>query len=110
MSVNGPAMGNSVLSTLYSKLGNPEKAYELLIKSYRPNEVPPFGVLAETAGGANPYFATGAGGMLQAVIFGFGGLNITANGIEQQKTSLPKKWKSLRITGAGKDQKEYTVK
>ena len=70
MSPQGPAMGNAVLSTLYSRLGNPEKAYEVFVGSYKPNEVPPFGVLAETAGGTNPYFATGAGGMLQSVLFG----------------------------------------
>jgi protein-glucosylgalactosylhydroxylysine glucosidase len=102
MSTNGPAMGNSVLSTLYSRLGNPEKAYELFVKSHKPNEVPPFGVLAETAGGTNPYFATGAGGMLQAVIFGFGGLSITEQGITQMPTKLPAKWKSLQIKIQGK--------
>lgn len=103
MSPEGPAMGNSVLSTLYAKLGNPEKAYGWFEKSYKPNEVPPFGVLAETANGTNPYFATGAGGMLQAVIFGFGGLQITDKGIVQKKVQLPKSWKSLTIsTGKAK--------
>ena len=110
MSAQGPAMGNSILSTLYSQLGAPEKAYELFVKSYKPNEVPPFGVLAETAGGTNPYFATGAGGMLQAVLSGFGGLRITDQGIIQNKTNLPKKWKSLRITSVGVESKEFTVR
>jgi len=110
MSANGPAMGHSVLSTLYSRLGDPQKAYDLFVKSYRPNEVPPFRVLAETAGGTNPYFATGAGGMLQAVIFGFGGLQITDQGVIQNKTTLPPQWKSLRITGVGINGSEYIVK
>jgi len=110
MSANGPAMGNALLSTLYSKLGNPEKAYEIFVKSYKANEVPPFGVLAETAGGTNPYFATGAGGMLQSVIFGFGGLQFTNDGIIQSKTTLPKKIKSLKITGMGVEKKEFIVK
>ncbi len=110
MSVEGPAMGNSVLSTLYSRLGNPKKAYDLFVKSYKPNEVPPFSVLAETAGGTNPYFATGAGGMLQAVIFGFGGLQISKDGIIQLDTRLPEKWKSLRITSVGPDGKDFSVR
>jgi protein-glucosylgalactosylhydroxylysine glucosidase len=110
MSANGPAMGNSVLSTIYSKLGNADKAFDLFGKSYKANQVPPFGVLAETAGGTNPYFATGAGGMLQAVIFGFGGLRISDQGITQEKTSLPKQWKSIRITGTGSSGAEFTVK
>jgi len=110
MSANGPAMGNSVLSTLYSKLGDPEKAYELFVKSYKQNEVAPFGVLAETAGGTNPYFATGAGGMLQAVIAGFGGLKITDGGIIQEKRVLPKKWRSVQIKGTGHEKKDFAVK
>jgi protein-glucosylgalactosylhydroxylysine glucosidase len=99
MSPEGPAMGVSVLATLYARLGNAEKAYQLLQRSYKPNEVPPFGVLAETAGGINPYFATGAGGMLQSVLFGFGGLSITEKGVTQQRMPLPAKWRSLTIKG-----------
>jgi trehalose/maltose hydrolase-like predicted phosphorylase len=110
MSPQGPAMGNAILATLYSRLGQPEKAYELFIKTYKPNEVPPFGVLAETAGGTNPYFATGAGGMLQSVIFGFGGLKIGDTGITQEEKGLPKKWKSLQIKGVGTEKKDFVVK
>ncbi len=99
MSPNGPAMGFCVLATLYAQLGETEKAYDVFVKSYRPNAVPPFGVLSETAGGTNPYFATGAGGMLQTVLHGFGGLEITGEGIKQNEIKLPKKWRSLEIKG-----------
>ncbi len=71
---------------------------------------PPFGVIAETATGNNPYFSTGAGGMIQAMLNGFGGLEITAEGITQLKTKLPAKWKSLQLTGIGLEKKTYTVK
>ena len=107
---NGPAMGSSVLATLYAKLGKTDKAAEIFKKSYEPNKVPPFGVLSETAGGTNPYFATGAGGMLQAVIFGFGGLTISDLGIQQQKGVIPKNWKSLEIKGVGLNRVNYSVK
>jgi len=110
MSPEGPAMGNSVLSLLYARIGNAEKANEWFAKAYEPNEVPPFGVLAETAGGTNPYFATGAGGFLQAVLFGFGGLQINDAGISQVKTKLPKNWKSLEIKGVGVTKASYSVK
>ena len=95
--VNGPAMGNSILSILYSRLGEGEKAYEMFRKGYEPNKRPPFGVLSESASSNNPYFATGAGGMLQAVIFGFAGIDITDDGIVQRKACLPEAWKSLTI-------------
>ncbi|WP_445422157.1 hypothetical protein [Arsenicibacter rosenii] len=65
--------------------------------------------MAETAGGTNPYFATGAGGMLLAVLNGFGGLDITDAGIVQLKTHLPKKWQSLTIKGIGMDKKTVQV-
>ncbi|HEU5292963.1 MAG TPA: glycoside hydrolase family 65 protein [Cyclobacteriaceae bacterium] len=110
MSPEGPAMGSAVLSTLYSRLGKPDKAYEIFVRSYKLNEVPPFGVLSETAGGTNPYFATGAGGMLQSVIFGFGGLSISDLGITQLKTSLPKNWKSLEVRGVGVSKTSFKVK
>ncbi len=109
MDPEGPAMGNSVLAALYARLGDVDKAYELWVKSYKANEVLPFGVLAETAGGTNPYFATGAGGMLQAVMMGIGGLDITDDGIVQLPTKLPKQWKSLRLVGIGKEDKTFTV-
>lgn len=110
MAKDGPAMGNAILSVLASRGGDPARAYDLWVKSYKPNEVPPFGVLAETAGGTNPYFATGAGGFLQATLMGFGGLDITPQGIVQLKTRLPKQWKGLTITGVGVERKGFMVR
>ncbi len=109
MSKEGPAMGSAILSILYNQLGDTRRAEEIFAASYKPNEVPPFGVISETAGGTNPYFATGAGGMLQAVLAGFGGLRITDNGIIQRKSGIPEKWKTLRIVGVGKDDSEFAV-
>jgi len=109
ISKEGPAMGYSILSILHSRLGNKKKAFELFKRAYLPNKRPPFGALSESATGNNPYFATGAGGMLQAVIFGFGGLQITGKGLEQVKPCLPKQWKSLTIKGVGPGKETYYV-
>lgn len=105
-----PAMTHAIFAVLYARLNEPSKAWDAFEKAYIPNKLPPFGVLAETAGGTNPYFATGAGGFLQSVLFGFGGLDITPGGIVQLKTSLPKQWKSLTLTGIGKEKKVFSVK
>jgi len=110
MDAGGPAMGNAILSVLASRSGDSKRAYELWVKSYLPNEVPPFGVLSETAGGTNPYFATGAGGFLQATMMGFGGLEIGPGGVTQRKSKLPTGWKSLKITGVGVEKKMFEVK
>ena len=110
MAPDGPAMGFSVLATLHARSGDAAKAYAMFERSYLPNKVPPFGVLAETAGGTNPYFATGAGGVLQIVLGGFGGLNIGPGGISQEKPLLPPQWRSLTITGVGVENKTFQVK
>lgn len=105
-----PAMTQGVFALLYARLGNADKAYHWFKDAYVPNLNPPFRVIAETKGGTNPYFATGAGGILQAVLMGFGGINITPNGINQIKSVLPKDWKSLTITGVGPAKKTFVVK
>lgn len=105
-----PAMTQAVFTTLYARLGIPEKAFHWFQDAYLPNLNPPFRVIAETKGGTNPYFATGAGGVLQSVLMGFGGLEITNSGLKQVKTVLPKEWKSLTITGVGPEKKTYTNK
>jgi len=105
-----PAMTQAVFATLYARLGDGEKAYHWFKDAYIPNLDPPFRVIAETKGGTNPYFATGAGGILQSILMGFGGLEITPTGITQVKTVLPKSWRSLTISGVGIEKKTYTIK
>ena len=105
-----PAMTQAVFTTLYARLGEGEKAFRWFHDAYIPNLNPPFRVIAETKGGTNPYFATGAGGILQSVLMGFGGLEITKEGIIQIKSALPKQWKSLTLTNIGTEKKTWTVK
>ena len=102
-----PAMTQAIFALLYSRLGDGAKARHFFQDAYLPNLLPPFRVIAETKGGTNPYFATGAGGVLQAVLMGFGGLDITPTGIVQRKTALPTGWQSVKITGVGPQHKTY---
>ncbi len=106
----GPAMGKSVFAVIYARLGDAENAFRLFKESYIPNKRPPFGALSESATSNNAYFASGAGGMLQVVLFGFGGLHLTENGIVQKNPILPKEWKSLTIKGVGPGRKTYIIK
>lgn len=105
-----PAMTQAIFTLLYARLGNKDKAYHWFKDAYLPNLNPPFRVIAETKGGTNPYFATGAGGVLQSVMMGFGGLEITTTGITQVKSVLPVGWKSLTIKGVGPGRKTFTMK
>lgn len=105
-----PAMTQAIFALLYARLGDGEKAFHFFKDAYVPNLNPPFRVIAETKGGTNPYFATGAGGIVQSLLMGFGGLEITPQGIKQIKSTLPKGWKSLTITGVGPERKTFVVK
>ncbi len=109
LSKEGPAMGKSIFSILYARQGDVDNAYRLFKESYVPNKQAPFGALSEVANSNFSYFATGAGGMLQCILFGFGGLEITDNGIIQKNQILPKEWKSLVIKGVGIDKKTYRI-
>ena len=104
-----PAMTQAIFALLYSRLGDGEKAFHFFQDAYIPNLNAPLRVIAETKGGTNPYFATGAGGIIQSVLMGFGGLEITPQGIIQIKSVLPKHWKSLTITGVGVEKKIFSV-
>jgi trehalose/maltose hydrolase-like predicted phosphorylase len=105
-----PAMTQATFTTLYARLGDREKAWHWFQDSYLPNLNPPFRVIAETKGGTNPYFATGAGGIIQSVLMGFGGLDITPAGIVQLKSVLPAHWKSLTLKGIGPARRTFVVK
>ncbi|QNA44476.1 glycoside hydrolase family 65 protein [Lacibacter sediminis] len=105
-----PAMTQAVFTTLYARLGDATKAYHWFKDAFIPNLNPPFRVIAETKGGTNPYFATGAGGILQSVLMGFGGLEITPTGIMQLKTVLPANWKSVTVYGVGVQKKTFVNK
>ncbi|MBR1807944.1 MAG: glycoside hydrolase family 65 protein [Paludibacteraceae bacterium] len=97
-----PAMSKSIYAVLYSRLGEAEKALCYWRDSYLPNLNPPFRVIAEFNGGTNPYFLTGAGGTLQALLFGFAGLDITDKGLKlAYRPVIPSEWKSLTIKRAG---------
>ncbi|MFZ4058408.1 MAG: glycoside hydrolase family 65 protein [Ferruginibacter sp.] len=104
-----PAMTQAIFTILYARLGDADKAYHFFKDAYVPNLNPPFNVIAETKGGTNPYFATGAGGIIQSVLNGFGGLDITPDGITQIKSTLPKHWKKLTLKGIGPNHKTFTV-
>lgn len=104
---DGPAMSYSVYCVQYARMGDADKAYEMFRRCYEPNLRKPFGVISETPTSNNPYFMTGAGGLLQAVLNGFCGLQITNEGIVQLPSVLPSHWKRVTVTGVGSDKKTY---
>lgn len=92
-----PAMTQAIFCILYCQLKEPEKALYFFKDSYEDYLVPPFRILSETKNGTNPYFATGAGGIIQAMLCGFGGMEISPNGIIMHPKIVPPTWKNVRI-------------
>ncbi len=104
---HGPAMSYVMLALIYARAGMGEKSYELFIKSFKGHEKAPFGLLTEVDNAGIPFFATGAGGLLQLIINGYCGLELTDNGIVQRPSDIPPSWESITVTGVGPKKKTY---
>jgi hypothetical protein len=48
--------------------------------------------------------------MLQTILFGFGGLKLTNEGIVQINSALSKEWKSLAIKVVGLSKQNFVIK
>lgn len=106
----GPAMSHAMLALQWARLGEGERAYELFQKALEGHLHAPFYAFSETAGERDTCFMTGWGGVLQAVINGFCGLELTDSGVVQLPSSLPPHWKSLTVKGVGPERVSYTRK
>ncbi|XP_053692205.1 protein-glucosylgalactosylhydroxylysine glucosidase-like [Sabethes cyaneus] len=88
---NGPAMTWPIHTIGWLELGEKERAATLLEKSYREYLRPPFSVWnkmpLDFAEGSN--FVTGAGGFLQSILNGYGGIRLSNDSFEIRNPTLP---------------------
>jgi len=85
---HGSSLGPSIQAILACEVGKPEEAYEHFMRAARAD-------LRDVRGNAGDgIHGASAGGTWQAVIFGFGGLHIQADGWDIHPR-LPKHWKRL---------------
>lgn len=110
---NGPAMTDSIHALLWARIGEPGKGYEEWRKGWFDFTRHPLMMFSEKRKSARTYFATGAGGSLQTVLYGFAGLRLDykeATGAAWSrplaggkmlsvKPSLPPNWKRVRLRG-----------
>ncbi|CAF1103336.1 unnamed protein product [Rotaria sordida] len=98
---DGPAMTWSMHAIGHLELKDFELAEELFRRSYETYVRPPFNVWTEARSGVGAVnFITGAGGFLQAVFFGYGGLRLTLNELEVMPPSrLPNRSTQLAFHG-----------
>jgi len=92
-----PAMTHAIFALLYNRLGDSKNSYKWFKYSFANNQLKPFNVLAETQFGSNPYFLTGAGGIIQSVIFGYAGIDITDQGVVKVQTVIPDEWSRVVV-------------
>lgn len=97
-SLNGPAMSHSAMAVNYVRMGRGYRASLLIDRAYRPNLRGPYHCLSETPGNNETYFMTGAGGLLQAIIFGYAGIDITPEGLTRLPSALPATIRSVTVT------------
>lgn len=106
---HGPSYSKAVFVVLHHRLKRTEQAYQAFKAMYEPNLRPPFRTIAENAEHTNPYMVTGAASAMHALLYGFGGLEITDRGLVQNPTQLPARWKSLSMIGIGPEERTFTV-
>lgn len=110
---NGPAMTASIHALIAARLGRAEESEKHFRASYRPFVRGPFLLFSEKRSLDRAVFTTGAGGILQSVLYGFGGLdwqNFDRVGKDLHPVALPPSWKKLTITGIRRGPKKtYTL-
>jgi trehalose/maltose hydrolase-like predicted phosphorylase len=79
--INGPAMSWGMYSIGWIEFNEMERAHDLFRRSYN-NTHAPFYVWSEVPRGGGTNFITGAGGFIQNIVNGYGGMRIAKNSIE----------------------------
>ncbi len=80
----GAMMGGEFYPILAAESGDRQAIAQMMIPLSTAYLRPPFQVIAETPRNQNTNFITGAGAFLQQFVFGYSGLRLTENGLEQK--------------------------
>lgn len=120
----GPAMSDSIHAVIAARLGRREEAYRFWQRSWHPFIRPEFMLFSERRATDDVYFATGAAGCLQSVIYGFLGLRIERdrgktpvasksllNGFRLTVSpNLPQEWKSITFKNVWLPGGRFTIR
>lgn len=119
----GPAMSDSVHALIWARLGESDIAYTAWRKSWQDFSQWPLLLFSEKRSSDRSYFLTGAGGSLQAVMFGFLGARLDTATPKRGSAAielrggwltfgpqLPTAWKSVNLKGLSVLGKNYDLK
>lgn len=108
---NGPAMTDAIHALIAARLGRQLEAEENFRAAYQPFMRGPFMLFSEKRSLDRCVFVTGLGGLLQAVIYGYAGLDLsTETPTATKKPVLPKSWKSITLKGIKHRGQRYDVR
>ncbi|MFM7186319.1 MAG: hypothetical protein ACKO14_00725 [Armatimonadota bacterium] len=97
---NGPAMTDAIHALIAARLGRQQEAEEKFRAAYQPFMRGPFMLFSEKRSLDRCVFVTGLGGLLQSVVYGYAGLELSGQKpIATEKPVLPPTWKSLTLKG-----------
>jgi len=106
----GAMMGTNFVPIIAAELGMDSLFNAIITNTLYGYLRPPFNVLAETHTNNSVNFITGAGSFLQQVIFGYTGLRLTDNGLEEKYSPmLPEKVKKLILKNFTVDNKKHNI-
>lgn len=120
---NGPAMSDSVHALIWARIGERDKAYATWRKSWQRYTGHPLLLFSEKPKSEATYFATGAGGCVQTILYGFLGFRIDSmeemgaawskpllgGQVLSVKPNLPKEWKRVTLKNFWVLGKRYTL-
>lgn len=89
------AMGDQVNAVVCARVNQAELAATVWSRGWKPYWIEPWGMYAETAHRRPGCFITGCGGLLQAVLMGFPGLQLDRKGFAYYPPAMPKGWKAI---------------
>lgn len=106
----GPAMTWSMFSVGYRECNEPSLAADYFVRGFAANVLGPYKVWHEVLGGKGcPNFITGAGGFLQSVWAGYGGLRIHDDGLHVQGAAPVPNATALTLQGVSVFDSRVTV-
>jgi len=108
---NGPAMTDAIHALIAARLGRQQEAEENLKAAYQPFMRGPFMLFSEKRSMDRCVFVTGLGGLVQAVVYGYAGLDLTGDEpAAVKKPALPASWKTLTLQGIHHRGQRYDIR
>ena len=94
---NGPAMTDSIHSIVAARLNRPAQSLDFFRASYRPFERGPWDAFSEKRTTNNVYFLTGMAGCVQAVLYGFAGLNVAEGKTSRTRHKIDRRCRRFAV-------------